>query len=274
MLSVTDLEKTYPSGERALREVSMEVSGNEIVAVIGPSGAGKSTFIRCINCLTEPTGGSVELDGVEVTGLSGKELREARRDMGMIFQEFNLVERLTVMENVLSGRLGYVGTWKAFRRKFPGEDVARAYEVLDRVGLAGHEDDRADELSGGQRQRVGIARAILQRPKILLVDEPTSSLDPETSRAVMDLLTEIATDDDIPVLINIHEVQLAEEYADRIVGLRDGEEVFEGRPADLDEGARDTIYRGADIETTPADAADPDEEEMGEVVQDGEIRRG
>jgi phosphonate transport system ATP-binding protein len=274
MLSVTDLEKTYPSGERALRGVSMEVSGNEIVAVIGPSGAGKSTFIRCINRLTEPTGGSVELDGVEVTDLSGKELRQARRNMGMIFQEFNLVERLTVMENVLSGRLGYVRTWKAFRRKFPGEDVARAYEVLDRVGLSGHEDDRADELSGGQRQRVGIARAILQRPKILLVDEPTSSLDPETSRAVMGLLTEIADDDDIPVLINIHEVRLAEEYADRIVGLREGETVFEGRPAGLDEGARDTIYRGADIEATPAGADEPDEEGMGEVVQDGEIRRG
>lgn len=275
MLSVTDLEKTYPTGERALRGVSLEVSGNEMVAVIGPSGAGKSTFIRCINRLTEPTGGRIELDGIEVTSLSGDELRKSRRDMGMIFQEFNLVERLTVMENVLSGRLGYVSTWRAFRRDFPGDDIERAYEVLDRVGLAGHENDRADELSGGQRQRVGIARAILQRPKILLVDEPTSSLDPETSRAVMDLLTEIAADDDIPVLINIHEVALAEEYADRIVGLREGEKVFQGLPAELDERARDTIYRGADVESKSPEQAGPEEQEdIEEVVQDGEIRRG
>ncbi|GGJ16518.1 phosphonates import ATP-binding protein PhnC [Halobellus salinus] len=225
----------------------MDVTGNETVSMIGPSGAGKSTFIRCVNRLTEPTGGSVELDGLEITGLSGGELRDARRDMGMIFQEYNLIERLTVMENVLSGRLGYVSTWDAFRRKFAGDDIARAYEVLDRVGLKGHEDNRADELSGGQRQRVGIARAILQRPKILLVDEPTSSLDPETSRAVMDLLTEIAAEDDIPVLINIHEVDLAVEYADRVVGLRDGQKVFEGDPPDLDETAKGQIYRGEEI---------------------------
>jgi len=274
MLSVTDLEKTYPSGERALRGVSMDVGGNEIVAVIGPSGAGKSTFIRCINRLTEPTGGSVELDGVEVTAQSGSDLRKTRRDMGMIFQEFNLVERLTVMENVLSGRLGYVSTWDALRRKFTGEDVARAYEVLDLVGLADHENDRADELSGGQRQRVGIARAVLQRPKILLVDEPTSSLDPETSRAVMDLLTEIAADDDIPVLINIHEVALAEEYADRIVGLREGEKVFEGPASDLDETARDQIYRGADLDVESATAVTAASDDGDDVVQDGEIRRG
>ena len=275
MLSVTDLQKTYPSGDEALKGVSLDVTGNETVAMIGPSGAGKSTFIRCINRLTEPTGGTVELDGLEITGLSGKELRNARRDMGMIFQEYNLIERLTVMENVLSGRLGYVSTWDAFRRKFSGEDIERAYEVLDRVGLEGHENNRADELSGGQRQRVGIARAILQRPKILLVDEPTSSLDPETSRAVMDLLTEIAAEDDIPVLINIHEVDLAEEYADRIVGLRDGEKVFEGTPADLDETARGQIYRGEEIPDDtavkrPSDDDDPTES----TTQEGAMRRG
>ena len=247
MLSVTDLQKTYPSGDEALKGVSLDVTGNQTVAMIGPSGAGKSTFIRCVNRLTEPTGGSVELDGLDVTGLSGTELREARRDMGMIFQEYNLIERLTVMENVLSGRLGYVSTWDAFRRKFASDDIARAYEVLERVGLEDHENNRADELSGGQRQRVGIARAVLQRPKILLVDEPTSSLDPETSRDVMDLLTEIADEDDIPVLINIHEVDLAEEYAERIVGLRDGRKLFEGDPEELDGTARGQIYRGEEI---------------------------
>ncbi|MFD1687564.1 phosphonate ABC transporter ATP-binding protein [Halobellus litoreus] len=276
MLSVTDLQKTYPSGDEALKGVSLDVTGSETVAMIGPSGAGKSTFIRCVNRLTEPTGGSVELDGLELTTLSGKKLRNARRDIGMIFQEYNLIERLTVMENVLSGRLGYVNTWDAFRRKFAGDDIERAYEVLDRVGLEGHENNRADELSGGQRQRVGIARAILQRPKILLVDEPTSSLDPESSRAVMDLLTEIADEDDIPVLINIHEVDLAEEYADRIVGLRDGQKVFEGTPADLDETARGQIYRGEEIPegAGPTGKVVAEAEAGGAATEEGEIRRG
>ena len=274
MLSVTDLRKTYSSGDEALRGVSLDVGGNETVAVIGPSGAGKSTFISCINRLTEPSDGQVELDGVDILRLSGKDLRNARRDMGMIFQEFNLVERLTVMENVLSGRLGYVSTWDAFRRRFSGDDVERAYEVLDRVGLAGHENDRADELSGGQRQRVGIARAVVQRPKILLVDEPTSSLDPETSRAVMDLLTTIAAEDGIPVLINIHEVNLAIEYADRIVGLRDGEKVFEGPPEDLDEAAQSQIYRGAPPEEEAEPVVGTPNDGTEEVVRDGEIKRG
>ncbi|WP_436345956.1 phosphonate ABC transporter ATP-binding protein [Natronorubrum sp. FCH18a] len=246
MLSVSALGKTYETGDRALDDVSFEVDGNEVVAVIGPSGAGKSTLIRCVNRLTEPTDGEIVLDGTELTSLSKRELRTARRDIGMIFQEYALVERLTVMENVLSGRLGYLSPWQGFRRNFPSEDVQYAYETLDRVGLAGHENDRADELSGGQRQRVGIARAVLQRPKILLADEPTSSLDPETSRAVMELLTEIARSDEIPIIINIHEVALAVEYADRIVGLAGGELVFDGAPDDLDEAVMDRIYRGGE----------------------------
>lgn len=277
MLTVTDLQKTYSSGDEALKGVSLEVSGNETLAMIGPSGAGKSTFVRCVNRLTEPSGGSVVLDGVEVTELSGTELREVRRDMGMIFQEYNLIERLTVMENVLSGRLGYVSTWNAFRRKFNGEDITRAFEILERVGLDGHENNRADELSGGQRQRVGIARAIIQRPKILLVDEPTSSLDPETSKNVMELLTEIADEDDIPVLINIHEVDLAEEYANRIVGLRDGKKVFEGTPAELDESAKGQIYRGEeipDISTGAQLSATTGDSGAGSTPEEGEIRRG
>ncbi len=249
ILTTKELYKTYDTGDQALNGVSMDVGGNEIVSIIGPSGAGKSTFIRCVNRLVEPTGGEVWLEDTEITALSKKELRKARTDMGMIFQEYNLVERLTVMENVLSGRLGQVSTWRGFRRDFPPEDVQRAYEVLDRVGLYDLVDNRADALSGGQRQRVGIARAIMQQPKILLVDEPTSSLDPETSHEVMRLLTEIANDDDIPVLINIHEIDLAEEYASRIVGLRDGEIVFEGEPEDLDEHAKDVIYRGAEPAT-------------------------
>ncbi|GAB7021028.1 phosphonate ABC transporter ATP-binding protein [Halostagnicola bangensis] len=244
MLTITDLRKVYPTGDEALKGVSMTVSGDEVVSVIGPSGAGKSTLISCINRLTEPTDGSIVLDHTEVTSLSKRELRRTRREMGMIFQEFNLIERLTVMENVLSGRLGYMSNWKAFRRQFDPEDISKAYEILARVGLEDVEDKRVDELSGGQRQRVGIARAVLQRPKILLVDEPTSSLDPETSAAVMELLTEIAREEEIPVVINIHEVDLALEYADRVVGLTDGRIVFDGPPEELDAGARDTIYRG------------------------------
>ncbi len=243
MLKITDLKKVYSTGDEALSGVSMEVEGNEVVSIIGPSGAGKSTLIECVNQLTESTSGSVVLDGRDITSLSKKELRNARRDMGMIFQEFNLIERLTVMENVLSGRLGYMSNWDAFRRNFEPEDIQSAYEILDRVGVGGMENKRVDELSGGQRQRVGIARAVLQRPKILLVDEPTSALDPETSFAVMELLTEIAREEEIPVLINIHEVELALEYTDRIVGLTDGEIVFNGTPEELDETARDTIYR-------------------------------
>ena len=247
MLRVTDLRKTYPTGDEALKGVTTSVEGSETVAMIGPSGAGKSTFIRCVNRLTEPSGGEVHLDDTELTGLGDDALRAARRDIGMIFQEYNLVERLTVMENVLTGRLGYVSAWQAFRRSFPAEDVERAYEILDRVGLDDMENKRVDELSGGQRQRVGIARAVIQQPKILLVDEPTSSLDPETSNTVMRLLTDIAAEREVPVLINIHEVDLAMEHADRIVGLHDGELVFEGSPSALDQRGLDQVYRGAEV---------------------------
>jgi len=268
MLEVVDLRKTYPTGDEALKGVSLSVEGSETVAMIGPSGAGKSTFIRCINRLTEPSGGDVVLDGTDLTGLGDDDLRAARRDIGMIFQEYNLVERLTVMENVLTGRLGYVSTWRAFRRKFAPEDIERAYELLDRVGLGEMENKRVDALSGGQRQRVGIARAVIQEPKILLVDEPTSSLDPETSNTVMTLLTEVAAEREIPVLINIHEVGLAVEHADRIVGLHDGELVFEGTPAELTETARDQIYRGAEIpeptDPGPVEATRDEEELLGE----------
>ena len=247
MLRVTDLRKTYATGDEALQGVTMSVEGSETVAMIGPSGAGKSTFIRCVNRLTEPSGGQVHLDETELTGLGDDALRSARRDIGMIFQEYNLVERLTVMENVLTGRLGYVSAWQAFRRSFPADDIERAYQILDRVGLADMENKRVDELSGGQRQRVGIARAVIQQPKILLVDEPTSSLDPETSDTVMRLLTDIAAERGVPVLINIHEVDLAMEHADRIVGLHDGELVFEGPPSALDQRGLDQVYRGAEV---------------------------
>jgi phosphonate transport system ATP-binding protein len=245
VLAVAGLEKRYPTGDHALRGVSFTISGADAVFVIGPSGAGKSTLLRCINRLVEPDRGTVTLDGLTLTALQGRALREARRRMGMIFQEFNLVERLTVMENVLSGRLGYVSFWQAWRRRFPPDDIEAAFATLERVGLAGFENKRADALSGGQRQRVGIARALVQRPRILLVDEPTSSLDPRTSESVMELIIGLAAEDGIPALVNIHDVLLARAFARRIIGLRDGLIVYDGPVAALDTATLERVYGGA-----------------------------
>jgi phosphonate transport system ATP-binding protein len=245
VLEIAELDKTYPTGDHALRSVSLTVDGSDAVFIIGPSGAGKSTLLRCINRLVEPDAGLIRLDGLDVTALQGAALRGARRRMGMIFQEFNLVERLTVMENVLSGRLGYVSLWSAWRRRFPPEDIEAAFTTLARVGLAGFENKRADALSGGQRQRVGIARALVQRPKILLVDEPTSSLDPKTSDAVMRLIVELAAEDGIPALVNIHDVPIARAFARRIVGLNAGQVVYDGPVAGLTSAVLERVYAGA-----------------------------
>ncbi len=250
MLAITDLVKVYPTGAQALCGVSLSVEEPRVVAIIGSSGAGKSTLIRCINRLVEPTSGKIVLDGIEVTGLSRRKLRRARRRMGMIFQEYNLVERLTVMENVLSGRLGYVGFWRTYRRRYPPEDVAGAFELLERVGIGGYHDTRADALSGGQRQRVGIARALMQRPDLLLVDEPTASLDPKTSRQIMRLLVELAHERGTPAMVNIHDVGLAQSFADRIIGLRDGKIVFDGAADRLTPEVLTDIYGEEDWSTT------------------------
>lgn len=234
--------KRYGRGETALRGVDLTVPQGQVLALIGPSGAGKSTLIRCINRLVEPTSGKVALAGVDLTALSSRGLRRARRDIGMIFQEYALVDRLTVMENVLSGRLGYVGFWRSWFRRFPQATVDRAFELLERVGILDQLDKRADQLSGGQRQRVGIARALLQDPKLLLVDEPTASLDPKTSRQVMRLLMELATEHELTVIVNIHDVALAQLFVPRIVGLRAGGIVFDGAPGDLTDDRLTEIY--------------------------------
>ncbi len=244
MLTLKNLSKSYVAGTPVLQDVSVEIAARGITAIIGASGTGKSTLIRCINRLVEPSSGEIVFEGEDLARLSGQALRHARRHIGMVFQEYNLVERLTVMENLLSGRLGYVSAWRAWRRKFPPEDVRRACELLDVVGLGGFAHQRADALSGGQRQRVGIARAVMQEPTLLLADEPTSSLDPKTSVEIMELLVDIAHSREIPVLVNMHDVELAKRFADRIIGMREGRVVFDGPPAELTDETLKTIYGG------------------------------
>ena len=243
ILEVKDLKAKYASnGPEILKGISFEVEEDDFFAIIGPSGAGKSTLIRCINRLLEPTSGSVKLRGTEVLSLSHKELRKLRRHIGMIFQEFNLINRMSVMDNVLSGRLGYVGTFRSVFRVFNDKDIQRALELLERVGLQDHVGKRADELSGGQRQRVGIARALMQEPTLLLLDEPTSALDPKISREVMELIKSMATELKVPVLCNIHDVQLAKETCNKIIGLQDGVKMFDGPTASLAQDNLEEIY--------------------------------
>lgn len=242
LLAIESLSKVYPGGARALDGVSFAVRRPEVIAVIGSSGAGKSTLIRCINRLVEPTSGNVFLGETDIVRLGAKELCQARRRIGMIFQEFNLVDRLTVMENILSGRLGSVSFLASLTRRYPPADIANAYAMLDRVGLAGLHDSRADALSGGQRQRVGIGRALMQNPDLLLVDEPTASLDPKTARQIMRLIRALAEERATPALVNIHDVALAQGFADRIIGLKAGKLAFDGPTADLTPVVLTEIY--------------------------------
>lgn len=242
MLEISKVSKRYAKGDLALNEVDLKLPAGQVLALIGPSGAGKSTLIRCINRLVEPTQGSILLAGTPVEKLKGNALRKARRRMGMIFQEYALVDRLTVMENVLSGYLGYVGFWRSFSRRYPKEVIKQAFQLLERVGLQDHLDKRADALSGGQRQRVGIARALLQNPELLLIDEPTASLDPKTSRQIMRLIQELCRERQLAAIINIHDVHLAQQFADRMIGLRSGQIVFDGQPGNLTPSVLTRIY--------------------------------
>ena len=261
MLRLQNLTKKYKTGDIALKDINLEVPDSQVMALIGPSGAGKSTLIRCVNRLVEPTSGSVHLNEVEVSDLGQSQLRKARRRMGMIFQEYALVERLSVMENVLSGRLGYVSFWRSYFRKFPQKDIDEAFRLLERVGLDHMADKRADELSGGQRQRVGICRALIQDPELLLIDEPTASLDPKTSRQIMRLICELCKERKLSAIINIHDVLLAQMFAKRIVGLQLGEVVYDGPPGDLTADVLTTIYGEEDWEATIEATKDLDEDE-------------
>ena len=247
-LRITGLVKEYRAGQPVLKGIDLHVQGQGLTAIIGPSGTGKSTLLRCINRLIDPTRGEIVLQtdagSVNLASIRGSALRQARRRIGMVFQEYNLVERLTVMENLLTGRLGYSSAIKAWMRRFEPEDIERAHELLDIVGLGGFGNQRADALSGGQRQRVGIARALMQRPQLLLADEPTSSLDPKTSVEIMELLAEQGNASGIPVLVNIHDVELARRYANRIVGMSGGHVVYDGDGQGLDTATLKTIYGG------------------------------
>lgn len=245
-LSIRGLAKSYVPGKPVLQHIDLDIHAGEVVAIIGPSGTGKSTLIRCINRLVQPSAGEIRFEGLDLAQVRGASLRHARRQIGMVFQEYNLVERLSVMENILSGRLGYLSAWQAWLRRYPQPDLEQAFELLRKVGLSGFERQRADSLSGGQRQRVGIARAVMQNPKLLLADEPTSSLDPKTSVEIMQLLVEMGQNLGIPILINMHDVTLAKKFATRVVGMSAGRVVFDDAPGALTDAVLQQIYGGED----------------------------
>ena len=273
MLKVQGLVKRYRTGDLALKGVDLLVPEGQVMALIGPSGAGKSTLIRCINRLVEPTEGRIFLKEQDITGLSRSELRRARRQMGRIFQEDALVERLSVMETVLTGRLGYVSFWQSWARRFPQSDIDEAFRLLERVGLDHMVDKRADELSGGQRQRVGICRALIQNPDLLLVDEPTASLDPKTSRQIMRLITELCEERGLAAIVNIHDVMLAQSFTKRIVGLRLGEIVYDGPPSNLTPDVLTEIYGEEDWSQTIQAAGEDDDTVTDVAAEDDGVQR-
>jgi len=232
-LIIDHLTKVFPNGVRALDDVSLEVKDGEFVSIVGLSGAGKSTLLRCINRLVEPSSGRIVLDGVDITAARPAELRTVRRRIGMIFQQFNLVKRSSVLTNVLAGGLGAVSSWQSLVGRFPGENYQRAFAALERVGIPEKAYQRADTLSGGQQQRVGIARALMQEPRIILADEPVASLDPATSHSVMKYLEQVNKEDGIIVLCNLHFLSLARRYSTRVLALKDGKLVFDGLPDEI-----------------------------------------
>ncbi|MBB6099488.1 phosphonate transport system ATP-binding protein [Deinobacterium chartae] len=244
MIEIRNLTKVYPNGTRGLDDVNLNIQDGEFVAVIGLSGAGKSTLLRCINRLNDATSGQILIDGEDIASAQGAELRRIRRRIGFIFQQFNLVTRLSAIENVLSGRLGYHNRLSGLLGLWTEQDRELARTALERVGLGDKLNVRVDQLSGGQQQRVAIARAVAQQPTLILADEPMASLDPKLSHVIMGILKQF-NQDGISVLINIHVLELALEYADRIIGFNKGQLVFDGKPADLTPAEIERIYSGS-----------------------------
>ena len=247
MLQIRNLTKIYDGGIQALTDVSFDVRGGEFLVVIGLSGSGKSTLLRCINRLVEPTAGQILWNETDITAASPDEMRRIRRKIGMVFQHFNLVERSSVITNVLAGRLGYINPGMSLINRFPKDDVENALRQLERVGIADKAHNRADELSGGQQQRVGIARALAQEPEMILADEPVASLDPVLAHTIMKHLEEINKQDGVSVLCSLHFLDLVHRYADRVIALNEGRLVFEGRPEEIDDQRFKDIY-GKDAE--------------------------
>jgi len=242
VLSVQRISKTYPNGTKALRDVSFDVRRGEFIAVIGPSGSGKSTLMRSLNRLVDVTSGTVLVDGEDLTKAGGARLRAVRRRVGMVFQHANLVGRLTVLQNVLHGRLGHIGTFAGMFGRYTEADKQTAVELLGEIELGEHMYNRAAELSGGQKQRVGIARAIIQDPSVLLCDEPIASLDPSVSKVIMDMIFQMATSRNITAIVNLHQIDVALRYATRIIGMHKGQIVFDGPPAELTKETIELIY--------------------------------
>jgi phosphonate transport system ATP-binding protein len=233
MIEIKDLTKIYDDGTVALRDVNFSVADGEFLIIIGLSGSGKSTLLRCINRLIDPTEGQIIWDGVDITSAEPAELRHIRRQIGMVFQQFNLVKRSTVLTNVLSGRLGYVNPGPSLLHRFPRDDRDLALQALERMGITDQAHKRADELSGGQQQRVGIARALMQQPRIILADEPVASLDPVLAHSILEHLEQLNQEDDITILCSLHYLDLVQRYATRVIGLRDGQIVYRGSQEDI-----------------------------------------
>lgn len=246
MIEFKDVNKTYPNGVTALKNVNLTIDQGEFVAIIGLSGAGKSTLIRCINRMHEINEGTLTVNGVNVGKLSGKQIRSFRRKIGMIFQSFNLVTRTSVINNVLISSVPELSWWRKLVGLFPKEKKVEALEALDKVGILDKAYNRVDQLSGGQQQRVALARTIAQNPDIILADEPVASLDPVTAKVVMDDFKRINQETNMSILINIHHVELALEYADRVIGIRQGEVVYDGKSEDVSQDVLDQIYGSAD----------------------------
>ena len=255
MLEVQHLHKVYTNGTRALTDVTFAVNDGEFLVVIGLSGSGKSTLLRCINRLIEPTEGKIIWDGVDLTAAPGGEMRRIRRHIGMVFQQFNLVKRSSVLTNVLAGRLGYANPWLSLLGVWPAAERKRALHALERVGIADKAHARADALSGGQQQRVGIARALMQEPRLILADEPVASLDPVLSHSILQYLEQLNREEKITVVCSLHFLDLVHRYATRVVALNDGRIVFTGLPQEIDRARFKEIYGEEAVEVRAGMAA-------------------